>query len=63
MCVRDGLAASRLHTARREHRASHPATTERIPICDACMSNRALSRLAAARLERALQIGIARKAP
>jgi hypothetical protein len=36
---------------------------QRIPICDACMSNRALSRLAAARLERALQIGIARKAP
>ncbi len=36
---------------------------QRIPICDACMSNRALSRLAAARLERAVQIGIARKAP
>jgi hypothetical protein len=29
MRVRDGLATSRLHAARREHRANHPATTPR----------------------------------
>jgi hypothetical protein len=36
---------------------------QRIPICDACMSNRALSRVAEARLARALEIGVAKRAP
>jgi hypothetical protein len=43
MRVRSGLAASRLHTAGRKHRASHPATTPRhdhLIVADRCQRNK-----------------------
>jgi hypothetical protein len=36
---------------------------QRIPICDACMNNRALAQVSAGTLERALRIGVVQKVP